>query len=136
MRREYSTSEHGTSQKQIERKSSRRRRRSGSSFARRFTTGIAAVLLVMVCSFGFGSFFSSAHDSLKNEPQNIKCYKSIEIEAGDSVWSIAEEYMGDEYSSIYEYMDELVSLNQIDNTELDCLQEGDYLMVSYYNAAE
>lgn len=128
--------EQRTHQRQVNGKNSRRCHRSGRSFITRFMTGTAAVLLVMICSFGFGSFFSSAHGSLENEPMDIKHYKSVQIESGDSVWSIAETYMGDEYDSIYDYMDELVSLNQMDASELDSLHEGDYLMVAYYDAAE
>lgn len=128
--------EQRTHQRQINGKNRRSHRRSGSSFAKRFVTGAAVVLLVMVCSFGFGSFFSSAHNSLENEPVDIKYYKSIQIESGDSVWSIAEEYMGSEYDSIYDYMDELVSINNMDASELDSLHEGDYLMVAYYGAVE
>ena len=35
---------------------------------RRFVTGIVALVMVMSLSFGFGSFFSSAHDSKAEEP--------------------------------------------------------------------
>lgn len=117
-------------------KAAARRRNAKVTFFKRFTTTAAAVLLIMICSFGFGSFFSSAHDNLENDPIDIKYYKSVQIESGDSVWSIAEEYMSDEYDSIYDYMDELVCLNQMDSSKLDELQEGDYLMVSYYDTAQ
>lgn len=131
MKREQRTYSNHTNRKNI-----RRRKKSGNSFSGRFTTFFAVILLIMVCSFGFSSFFSSAHDSLSNAPMDIKYYKSIQVESGDSVWSIAEKYMGDKYNSIYDYMDELVSLNQMDTSELDNIQEGDYLMVAYYDTAQ
>ena len=43
-----------------------------------------------------------------------------------------EENMDDSYESIYDYMAELVELNQLESYEIDHLQEGDYLTVSYY----
>lgn len=98
---------------------------------RRFLTGVLAVLLVMTCSFGFGSFFSSAHGSPEEEPVDYKYYKSIQISDGDSLWSIAERYMGSEYDSVADYIDELVEMNHISAAELDSLQEGDYLVVAY-----
>lgn len=112
-----------------------RHRKTKASFMKRFCTASAAVLLIILCSFGFGSFFSKAHDSFAHDPMNIKYYKSIQIKAGDSIWSIAETYMDENYDSVYAYMDELVSLNNIDTTELDHLQEGDYLTVTYYDSA-
>ena len=73
---------------------------------RRFVTGIAALVMVMSLSFGFGSFFSSAHDSKVEEPSGERYYKSVQLEKGDSLWSIAQRYRRTE-DSIYEYMDEL-----------------------------
>ena len=77
---------------------------------RRFVTGIAALVMVMSLSFGFGSFFSSAHDSKAEEPSGERYYKSVQLEKGDSLWSIAQRYRRTE-DSIYEYMDELAEAN-------------------------
>ena len=99
----------------------------------RMLGGIFAVILVLACSFGFGSFFSSAHGN--EQPLNVdyKYYKSIEIQKGDSLWSIAETYMNDKYDSVHEYIDELVSINNMNANKIDAIQEGDYLMVAYYD---
>lgn len=95
---------------------------------------IAAIILILVCSFGFGSFFSSAHGNAQEDPVNYKYYKSVEIQKGDSIWNIAKSYMGTEYDSVYDYIDELAEINNIDADNLDEIQEGDYLMVAYYDA--
>ena len=79
---------------------------------RRFVTGIAALVMVMSLSFGFGSFFSSAHDSKAEEPSGERYYKSVQLEKGDSLWSIAQRYRRTE-DSIYEYMDELAEANHL-----------------------
>ena len=100
---------------------------------KRFCSGVCAVLLIMACSFGFGSFFSSAHGNAQEQPVDYKYYKSVEIQKGDSLWSIAEQYMGTEYDSVYDYIEELTTVNKMDQYSLDHLQEGDFLTVAYYD---
>lgn len=98
-----------------------------------FLSGIISLLLVIICSCFFGSFFSSAHDERSSEDSpKEKYYTSIEIKKGDSLWKIAEEHITDEYDSIYEYIDELISINHMDIISADMIQEGDYLTIAYY----
>ena len=87
--------------------------------------------MVMSLSFGFGSFFSSAHDSKAEEPSGERYYKSVQLEKGDSLWSVAQRYRRTE-DSIYEYMDELAEANHLSLKDRNNLQEGDYLVVLYY----
>lgn len=98
-----------------------------------FSSGIISLLLIIVCSCLFGSFFSSAHaESATETSPKMKYYKSIEIQQGDSLWKIAEEHMSNEYDSIYEYMNELIRINHIDVVSADMILEGDYLTIAYY----
>lgn len=97
---------------------------------RRFLTGVAAVLMIVTCSFGFGSFFSSAHGDAAEEAVEYKYYKSIQIEDGDTFWSIAEEYMSPDYESIYDYMEELAAINNLNIREAEHLTAGDYILVA------
>ncbi len=60
---------------------------------------------------------------------NEKYYKSIIINSGDSLWSIAEEYYDKDNSSISSYIEELKSINNISNENI---KSGNYLVVSYY----
>ena len=115
-----------------ERKAMKRRVRKAKRLG--FIAGALSVLLVLVMSFGIGSFYSNAKDA--SGKTQVKCYKSIQIEKGDSLWSISEEYMDDSYESIYDYMAELVEINQLDDHEVDHLQEGNYLTISYYDSVE
>lgn len=113
---------------------SKRRRKNAERRSRRYLTagfmaGAITVVLIIVISFGIGSFYSSAQEG----PEAIKYYKSVQINKGDSLWSIAEVYMSDDYDSVYDYMTELVELNQLNDHEVDHLQEGDYLTVVYYD---
>lgn len=55
-------------------------------------------------------------------------YKSIEVKAGDTLWDIAAEYMDDSYSSVNEYMNELIEINQLGSGRI---HEGRYLTIVY-----
>ena len=58
-----------------------------------------------------------------------KYYKTICIEAGDTLWDIAGEYMTDSNMTRQEYVDAICSLNDI---EADEIVAGDQLIVMYY----
>lgn len=97
--------------------------------------GVLTFIFVLVLSFAVGSFNSSDAKAANSDPAKVKYYKSIQIEAGDSLWSIAKEYMNENYDSIYHYIDELLILNQLDEQSADQIQEGGYLTVAYYAEA-
>ena len=82
------------------------------------------VLMITVSSVAFGSTFSSA----KNDVEVQKLYKSIEIEKGDSLWTIAQEYRNDQCST-KEYVDEIMELNGLTS---DKIIESQHLVVFYY----
>ena len=98
-----------------------------------FASSIISLLLIIICSCYFGSFFSSAHtNEASNYVPKEKYYKSIEIKEGDSLWTIAKNYMSDEYDSIYSYINEILLINDISIAEIDHIEAGDYLTVAYY----
>ncbi len=92
-----------------------------------FLTIIAAITVAGV-SLLAGTGSVDAHDT--KDVVMYKYYKSIEITSGDSLWSIAEEYMTDEYDSIYEYIEEIKDINNLCSDEL---QSGQYLTIAYYD---
>lgn len=92
----------------------------------------AALLLVISLSVSFGTRLVDAHDGTVDGMQNeYKYYKSIELSYGDTLWDIAEEYMNEDYDSIYEYIDELKDINGL---ESDDIHDSQYLMVAYYDS--
>lgn len=90
---------------------------------------LVAIFVITIGSVVFGSVFSSAKNPATDLPQ-CKYYKSITIEKGDSLWSIAEEYCTDACKSTGEYIDELKKLNQL---SADTIHAGQHLIVAYYD---
>ena len=92
------------------------------------TLWIVAFIMIAGLSIALGSNLVSAHD--KSEQPEQKFYKSIEIKEGDTLWGIAKEYRGDDYDSIYDYIDEVMSINGLTS---DQIHAGQYLTVAYYD---
>lgn len=92
------------------------------------TLWIVAFIMIAGLSIALGSNLVSAHD--KSEQPEQKFYKSIEIKEGDTLWGIAKEYRDDDYDSIYDYIDEVMSINGLTS---DQIHAGQYLTVAYYD---
>lgn len=73
----------------------------------------------------------STHVSAKNESSRQKSVVSVKIEKGDTLWSIAKEYMSDEYKDIHTYIKEIKKSNGLST---DTIHEGCYIIVPYYTA--
>ncbi len=87
-----------------------------------FIGGVVVIALILVI---LGTSVASAKDIDNSKP---KYYTSITIESGDTLWSIAEEYMYDEYDSVEEYVNELIKINGLTS---DKLYAGNNLVVVY-----
>lgn len=85
--------------------------------------------ILMVCCI---IIICSAHTSASAHDKNIryKYFKSIVIEDGDSLWSIATEYISEEYESINDYIVELKTMNQLDD---DTIHSGQNIVIAYYS---
>ena len=59
----------------------------------------------------------------------IKQYRSVEVEPGDTLWGFASEYADGHYSSIQEYIDELMFIN---NLSSDQIIAGSRIIITYY----
>ncbi len=103
------------------------KRRTKSRYNKTLATAIV-ILSVMLC-FVFSIVIFTTPAQGKEKPRQ-KYFKSIEIEAGDTLWSIAEEYMSYEYDCTMDYVRELKSMNGLVS---DDITEGNSLVIAYYS---
>lgn len=87
---------------------------------------VAAILYVSVSHIG------TAEADATNA--STKYYTCIEVESGDSLWSIAEEHITEEYSSVQEYVDEVVQINNLTNES--SITAGTNLLIPYYRVTD
>ena len=101
---------------------------------RKIVQKLIIVLTVILLSAG-GVFVVQATPSSKLQTNQIrvKCYKSIEVCPGDSLWSIAKRHMTEEYDSVYAYISEIYKLNELTSENLTA---GTRLMVVCYENFE
>lgn len=83
------------------------------------------VVLIITISLLINKTVSSAS---VHQPAE-KCYRSVEIESGDSLWSIARQYYTSDWKDLESYIEEIKQFNGISN---DTIQAGGYLAVPYY----
>lgn len=109
----------------VHRKNIRRRR---SVYLNKLLLGFAAVIVAVGISIlGIGQL-ADAHEETLRKAASDSYYKSIEIQAGDTLWEIAEEYRTADYDSLYDYINELKAVNGLPSDEI---QAGQYLTVIY-----
>ncbi len=58
---------------------------------------------------------------------------SIQINKGDTLWSIASRYMTDDYKDMNTYIDEIKETNGLSS---DTIHEGSYIVVPYFAQGE
>lgn len=84
---------------------------------------ISTVLIILSFTLLSTTVFASSPSD------NVKVIKSVKIEAGDTLWSIAKEYITDEYKDIRTYIKEIKKTNGLTD---DIITEGCYIIVPYY----
>ena len=92
-----------------------------------FTVFILMVLLTIIC------FAGAINAKAASKNYSDKYYKSIEIMPGDTLWSIAGEYITDEYRDRTEYIEEICALNNIRQNEI---QSGQDETIPYYASGQ
>lgn len=84
--------------------------------------------LIVILAVTFGSFLSRA----KNKEEDVTYYKyytNIEIQPGDTLWDLADEYL-EHYESKEAYIQEVSQLNSIRNGKII---SGQNLIMPYYS---
>ena len=89
---------------------------------------IALVMIVMIMSCFFGKTLVMANEESDDTVYN-RYYTTIEVEKGDTLWSIAKTYYHHSGMSVREYVYELKLINGMVSDEI---RAGNMISVEYY----
>ena len=84
---------------------------------------LAAILLLL-------HFTANRTEAEKVNVPTYKYYTSIEVDQGESLWSIAVDHMSPEYKDVYDYMSEIATINPLHGDQLD---RGQRIIIPYYS---
>ena len=93
---------------------------------------MVAAFFLIIAGVMFGSnLLASSNSNASNEAVLYKYYTSIEVQSGDTLWTIADQYLANnEEEGKSDYIDEVIAMNQLaDGT----IHAGDYITVPYYS---
>lgn len=97
-------------------------------FQKRFIAiaGILIISLAIILGTSIRAFASS-HNEKK---QIYKYYTSVEVESGDTLWSLADNYIAQYNIDKTDYISEVCSLNQLQDGQIHA---GQHIIVAYYS---
>lgn len=90
---------------------------------------IGCTVLVIVLLLVFTALFVGSRSVVDAKDGREKRFTSIQVQKGDSLWSIAQEHMSKEYQSIDDYIQEVCDTNHIYDQKITADM---YLVVPYY----
>jgi len=89
---------------------------------------ISALFIGILVVFFLCGSFSQA--SAADTEYNYKYYTNITIESGDTLWSIADAHMCEEYDSIEELIEEIQTINHLSDDSV--IVAGGNLIIPYF----
>ena len=89
--------------------------------------GVTFVLILFLSLIGS---HMTAKATAQDHTDAVKYFANIEVQPGDTLWSIAKDHMTVEYSSIQAYVKDIAEVNDM----LPCttIRSGEYLILPYY----
>lgn len=90
---------------------------------------ITAAILVFLLGFFLGSRNINEVEAKDYTADTVKYYTSVEIEDGDTLWEIADEYMSQEFEDKEAFIDEVCEMNHITGS---MIRSGSTILVPYY----
>ncbi len=86
------------------------------------------LVFIIILSIAFGAIFTYA-GSKSDTTRREKYYKSVMIQYGDTLSSIAEDNISVEYADTEQYIGEVMRINFLSD---DTIQAGNYIVIPYY----
>lgn len=106
-----------------------RKRKRQREVRRIFVLAGIAVVLVLGFALSYHALLSHANTEIENI--SYKYFTSIQVEPGDTLWSLADKYADQEhYTSRDQYIAEVMAMNHMSGEELSA---GSYLILPYYS---
>lgn len=89
---------------------------------------VIGIIRAVVFVFLMSAFLLS-NNLIEAKGTKDKQFTSIQVQKGDTLWKIAKKYMGNEYSSVDDYIEEVCQTNHIYDGKIT---EDMYLVIPYY----
>ena len=97
---------------------------------RRYKIGLYTLLFLTVLVIGIISVRAFAYADESLDGNRVKCYRSVTIYAGDSLYELSTNYLPPEYSDPVTYAREIAFINHMDIEAP--LIPGNHLILPYY----
>ncbi|MBO5056850.1 MAG: LysM peptidoglycan-binding domain-containing protein [Lachnospiraceae bacterium] len=113
--------------------SERRIRNNRIKRRREMRRNIIMSLLTIILIAGISTVFFSVKAKAQSAPEDIsyKYYKSITIEAGNTIWDFANQYADKEfYDSFDSYIEEVIQINHLQDENIIA---GQNIIIPYYS---
>ncbi len=112
----------------------RRMRKRQFYLARKYALILLAVIIAIGADVSLNGISAKAGDLPAEDASScaylqIKSYKSMRLEPGDTLWGIALEHKGSRYASAQDYIDEVMEINGLTS---DRIHADRYLTIPYY----
>lgn len=76
------------------------------------------ILTIIICTIIMTTILVSAKGTNGTINNPIKSYISIKITSNNTLWNIADEYMNRDYYDYNTYVNEVISINNLNNTTI------------------
>lgn len=97
---------------------------------RRIASLLLAVCLIAICVVSFHSLTLSAKNG--TETLSLKYYTGVTVKSGESLWTLADQYIDyEQYSNKDAYIKEVCSINRLDDAS--AIRAGQRLIFPYYS---
>lgn len=90
--------------------------------------GLAVIFIIILLTV----IFTTKTVTATNHNNRVKQVTSVQIQKGDTLWSIASRYMSCEYKDLNEYIEEIMLSNGLTS---DNIHAGNYIIIPYYAEA-
>lgn len=92
---------------------------------------LTAIAVVLVLGFALSYHALLSHANTEIDDISYKYFTSIQIEPGDTLWSLADRYADQEhYASHDQYIEEVMNMNHMSSEDISA---GSYLILPYYS---